>query len=128
MAKFKVGDKVRALECDERHEMGEKGTIDNHPRSVPSLVGVCWDKSGEIYPEWETRIELIKGGKMKENKKVYPKRVYVAWGCPTNEDRGMAVGESINQFSHNDGGTIAVYELKKLIKVTMRPYVTDVKE
>ena len=198
--RFKVGDRVRALRSDAWHKKGELGTIDGWPRTVPELIGVCWDKCGEVYPEFPARLELIKGGKpmvasfdqlvkevgkidkdgarylrgdaqklssfnregwlgsvmiwsgtpqgyqywadlndklnlaergkpMKENKKVYPKKVYILWGCDTNDDRSLTAHEKIEDTSgYRHERVIAIYELKKLVKVEMRPHVRDVKE
>jgi len=103
-----------------------------HRREELCGVMVWFDtpQGHEYWAELNSKLrnpELIKGGKpMKENKKAYPKNVYVSWRCQTNEDRTLEIGEKPGEFK--DGIILAVYEFKKLVKVEMRPHITDVKE
>ena len=67
----------------------------------------------------------IKGGKMKEQKKVYPKVKCYQWKCATNEDTELI--ETLAPPFQQNNCEVAVYELKEVIRITMKPHQTKVK-
>ena len=94
---------------------------------------MIWSGTPQGYQYWadlNDKLNLAERGKpMKENKKVYPKKVYILWGYDTNDDRSLTAHEKIEDTSgYRHERVIAIYELKKLVKVEMRPHVRDVKE
>jgi hypothetical protein len=126
MAKFKVGDRVRAIKNDNGRQFfkGEKGTIVSQ---ALTNIGwhVQWDK-GNQFPAWNREIELIKGGK-KMAKKKYPAKIYVQFNCPDNEDDRSWEADNIPDVLDIDR-SMMVYVPQKLIMVERKFVEKEVKE
>lgn len=65
------------------------------------------------------------GGKKMTQEREYPKEIYRKWLCETNNDLDMT--DAVRPIDSKTDGEIAVYVLKEVVTVTMKPRVTKKK-
>jgi hypothetical protein len=123
MSKFKIGDRVKALDDGDGYDEGDLGTV----MEEDSMPEIKWD-NGEIEMEDEDRLELVEQeGKKKVKEKKYAKTTYHQFVCATNEDCSAIINPDPKYEGFDRKRKIAVYELKGFVEIETTLRVKKVK-